>query len=529
MKVRTHYRASVLLIVLWALILLSAAVLTWAKVIQQDIQMSGQENREIEARAMAHSGLAIALHPLVSKKTPLLEEELGEGMGYRVKMVSEGGRLNINLLIAGDRLWRTSDWTSLPLATGKPIQLSADGRQYVSYLESGTACLSDVSTGKIFARFEGLDCVLSPHGDRLLLRNAQGFWRCDMPAIRKGVLELGLPWNGPDYKGIKAPEAIQKIALVTNLERTQSASELFALIDRTTLERAKSEPHNGKAAFSVAMVHTKRGDYGAAMEELNRTCELLPKAIAPRQWRAYALAALGNWQDAITVADWVLAKVDQPDFLLFRAEWLIRSEQYDRAIQDCNKLAQDFPTFAHRALGLRSYALAGLGDKVAAEKERIAFLGRLGEDAKSLNNAAYILIGDDISLRCPLLAQLYVEKLLALKANSSIDIPDTNVRDTVGFACYRNQRYLEALEAFKDNLFDETNDCYPLALCGSAMCYAKLDDLANANDFLERARKWTSPKPMPAQFENDLQRLRTEASAVVDKAKSKNRNNKSTS
>ena len=51
---------------------------------------------------MAHSGLAIALHPLVTKKTPLLEEELGEGMGYRVKMVSEGGKLNINWFIAGE-------------------------------------------------------------------------------------------------------------------------------------------------------------------------------------------------------------------------------------------------------------------------------------------------------------------------------------------------------------------------------------------------------------------------------------------
>ena len=91
-----------LLIVLWALILLSAAVFTWAKVIQQDMQISGGENREIEARAMAHSGLAIGLHPLVSRKTPLLEEDFGDGLSYRVTMVSEGGKLNINWLIAGE-------------------------------------------------------------------------------------------------------------------------------------------------------------------------------------------------------------------------------------------------------------------------------------------------------------------------------------------------------------------------------------------------------------------------------------------
>lgn len=98
----THLRASALIIVMWALFLLSAAVFAWAKLIQQDIQMSGRENRELEAKAMAHSGLAIALHPLVSRKTPLLEEQFAEDMGYRVKIVGEGGKLNINWLIAGE-------------------------------------------------------------------------------------------------------------------------------------------------------------------------------------------------------------------------------------------------------------------------------------------------------------------------------------------------------------------------------------------------------------------------------------------
>ena len=66
---------------LWALFLLSAAVFAWVKVIQQDIEISGRENRDIEALAMAHSGIAIGLHPLVSRKTPLLEEQLADDMG----------------------------------------------------------------------------------------------------------------------------------------------------------------------------------------------------------------------------------------------------------------------------------------------------------------------------------------------------------------------------------------------------------------------------------------------------------------
>lgn len=94
--------ASSLLLVLWALILLSAAVFAFAKWMQQDIQLNGNANREVEARAMAHSGLAFALHPLVTKLTPSLTEDFGGGLGYQVRIVSEGGKLNIGSLIAGE-------------------------------------------------------------------------------------------------------------------------------------------------------------------------------------------------------------------------------------------------------------------------------------------------------------------------------------------------------------------------------------------------------------------------------------------
>jgi type II secretory pathway component PulK len=102
MKTPRFTRGSTLLLVLWALFVLSATVFAWAKWIQQDIQISGLANRELEARAMAHSGLAIALHPLVSQKTPLLEEQFEADLGFKVKMVGEGGKLNINWLLAGE-------------------------------------------------------------------------------------------------------------------------------------------------------------------------------------------------------------------------------------------------------------------------------------------------------------------------------------------------------------------------------------------------------------------------------------------
>lgn len=67
-------RASALLLVMWALFLLSAAVLAFAGYIQQDLKLHGESNRDLDARAMAHSGIAFALHPQVSQTTPGLEE-----------------------------------------------------------------------------------------------------------------------------------------------------------------------------------------------------------------------------------------------------------------------------------------------------------------------------------------------------------------------------------------------------------------------------------------------------------------------
>jgi type II secretory pathway component PulK len=56
----------------------------------------------MEARAMARSGLTLALHPQVTRLTPLPAEELAPGAGYELRLRSEGGKLNINWLLQGE-------------------------------------------------------------------------------------------------------------------------------------------------------------------------------------------------------------------------------------------------------------------------------------------------------------------------------------------------------------------------------------------------------------------------------------------
>jgi hypothetical protein len=100
--VPTHRSGSALLIVLWALLLLSAATFAWAVWIQQRIVAHGEEGRAVEARVMARSGMTLALHPQVTRITPMPPEELVPGAGYEVRNRGEGGKLNINWLMRGE-------------------------------------------------------------------------------------------------------------------------------------------------------------------------------------------------------------------------------------------------------------------------------------------------------------------------------------------------------------------------------------------------------------------------------------------
>jgi type II secretory pathway component PulK len=96
-------RGAALLLVLWAILLLTTAILAWSAWIRGDIEMAADRSAEVEARAMALSGIAVGKHPLVSERTPGLEESMPDGnRGYRVRIVGEGGKLNINWLLAGE-------------------------------------------------------------------------------------------------------------------------------------------------------------------------------------------------------------------------------------------------------------------------------------------------------------------------------------------------------------------------------------------------------------------------------------------
>jgi len=90
-----------LMLALWALILISVVVFAWVKVIDLGIDGVSKANRGMEARALAHSGLAVAMHARVTQYSPHLNAAFDQERAYHVTIQSEGARLNLNYFLAG--------------------------------------------------------------------------------------------------------------------------------------------------------------------------------------------------------------------------------------------------------------------------------------------------------------------------------------------------------------------------------------------------------------------------------------------
>jgi len=95
-------RGAALMLSLWALFLLSATVIAWALEIDARMSLSGNASRVVEAEATACSGAEVALDPVVAPGSSILHGSLGRNQTYQAQITGEGGRLNLNWLVAGE-------------------------------------------------------------------------------------------------------------------------------------------------------------------------------------------------------------------------------------------------------------------------------------------------------------------------------------------------------------------------------------------------------------------------------------------
>jgi len=99
---KTKSRGAAILLALWAIFLLSALVISWALDIDSRLSLSGDGTRMLRAEAVACSGAEVALHPAVQPGSPNLSGQLDNGASYEARLSGEGGRLDLNWLVAGE-------------------------------------------------------------------------------------------------------------------------------------------------------------------------------------------------------------------------------------------------------------------------------------------------------------------------------------------------------------------------------------------------------------------------------------------
>ena len=91
-----------IMLALWALFLLSALVISWALDINSRIAVSSEGTRMLKAEAVACSGAEVALAPTTKPGSPNLSGQLNRDATYKALLTGEGGRLNLNWIVAGE-------------------------------------------------------------------------------------------------------------------------------------------------------------------------------------------------------------------------------------------------------------------------------------------------------------------------------------------------------------------------------------------------------------------------------------------
>ncbi len=102
-SIPARQRGAALLAVIWLIAILALACMAALRVISFDAEIASAKIHGSRARQIAEMGVAVGSNPIVKRSDPILRqlnEETGEG--FEVRIVSEGGRFNINAILLQD-------------------------------------------------------------------------------------------------------------------------------------------------------------------------------------------------------------------------------------------------------------------------------------------------------------------------------------------------------------------------------------------------------------------------------------------
>ncbi|MCU0749719.1 MAG: type II secretion system protein GspK [Akkermansiaceae bacterium] len=103
LKSKVSRRGAALMAVLWLIAILAMACMTALRVISFDMELASSKIHGSRARQVAEMGIAVGSNPVVKRSDPMLRQlNEGTGEGFEVRILSEGGRFNINAILLQD-------------------------------------------------------------------------------------------------------------------------------------------------------------------------------------------------------------------------------------------------------------------------------------------------------------------------------------------------------------------------------------------------------------------------------------------
>ena len=303
------------------------------------------------------------------------------------------------IAMAGNTLWSLPEWTELGNLPSRTVCISDDAKQIAFVTQSGLVCLAHTESGKPFARFPGSPIQFSNDAESVLFVSAKDLKIAHLPQIRQSLMELGIPWSGPEYRSTKKMPPIQRIEIPDWMANVSNAQQLMDLIDQRSIESANRNPDNPHDLFASGMVMLNRRRLKPALQQLERVCQLMPDSFTAHQWRAYTLAAMARFDEAVQVAVGALNRIEDLDFRLMRAEWFYQARQYERARAEGTSLLDFGKSTAGKAYALRSLCHDKLGQVDEATEDMKQFRSIAPGDIGTLDLVARFWTGPDLSLR----------------------------------------------------------------------------------------------------------------------------------
>ncbi len=455
-----------------------------------------------------------------------------DGIRLIQKLDSDGGCEKFSRdgdwLLAGSKRVPIDNWTSdVAFTEGTTEDMSEDGSLILTNRKDGTICLTDAVSGKVLARFEWNEPLVSPRfspgGDRITGWTKGGIVLIDLQRIRTKLAEMGLDWSSPQVEDTnsadRASQPIESAQLAPELRQIETADQLADLVDQRALEdgmavlnrAGNSTQNHPRVLFAAAKVAINGCEHDLALKLLNETCDLLPQAITPRQWRAYLLAEMRHYDRALEDANWVLEKIEEPDFRLLRAEWHYRAGHFEDAIADCSMVIERDPKWKSHAYGLRAACHEAMNQVDQAATDQAKFLELTSVDVSTLDMAAGPMSGHDISLRHPTIALRVVRKI------QSLDVElDEYIEHTIGCVLYRNDLWDECTKWQEACLTMGEGEIDGFDLCILAMAYHQLGKVEKARETFVRAEAWTPTTQLDFNQRCQLQILQAETKHILN-------------